>query len=131
MRLFRSLFALVCAFLFSASSFAAMVNTTQGQVLVNTGQGYRQVAGSVEAGPGATVVVNPGGNAQVVYPDGCAVNVQPGSVYTVASESPCLAGGADTTTGSGGAALALGAVLVGGGVAAVLLLSDKDKSSSP
>ena len=131
MRAVRPLVALLSVTLFSTSSFAAMVNATQGQVLVNQGSGYQQVAGSVEAGPGARVVANPGGSAQILYDDGCAVLVQPGSVYTIAAESPCLAQGGEATTGPSGAALAIGAVIVGGGVAALLLLNNKDKSTSP
>ena len=127
----RPLVAFVAAALFSTSSFAAMVNVTQGQVLVNQGSGYQQVAGSVDVGPGATVVVNPGGSAQILYPDGCSVAVQPGSVYTIAPQSPCLAQGGETSSGLSGTTLAIGAVVVGGGVAALLLLNNKDKSTSP
>src|SRR3990172_1743800 len=125
----RPVVALLSAALFSTSSFAAMVNATQGQVLVNQGSGYQQVAGSVEVGPGGTVVVNPGGSAQILYPDGCSVAVQPGSVYTIAPQSPCLAQGGEPSSGLNGTTLAIGAVVVGGGVAALLLL--KDKSASP
>ena len=111
-----------------------MVNATQGQVLVNQGSGYQQVAGSVDVGPGSTVVVNPGGSAQIVYPDGCSVAVQPGSVYTIAPQSPCLAaGGGEATTGLSGSTLAIGAVVIGGGIAAILLLNNggSDKAASP
>jgi hypothetical protein len=129
----RPLVAFFSACLFTTSAFAVMVNATQGQVLVNQGSGYQQVGGSVDVGPGATVVVNPGGNAQIVYPDGCSVAVQPGSVYTVSSQSPCLAqDGSQATSGPSGTALAIGAVVVGGGVAAILLLNGGgDKSASP
>ena len=128
----RPVLAFLSAWLFTTSAFAAMVNATQGQVLVNQGSGYQQVAGSVDVGPGTTVVVNPGGGAQIVYPDGCAVAVQPGSVYTIAPQSPCLAqGGGEATSGVNGTTLAIGAVVVGGGVAALLLLNGGDKSASP
>jgi hypothetical protein len=123
--------AFLSASLFTTSAFAAMVNATQGQVLVNQGTGYQQVAGSVDVGPGATIVVNPGGSAQIVYPDGCSVAVQPGSVYTIAPQSPCLAQDGQATSGPSGTTLAIGAVVVGGGVAALLLLNNKDKSASP
>ena len=130
MRVVRPLVAFISAALFSTYSFAATVSATQGQVLVNQGQGYQQVAGSVEAGPGATVVVNPGGSVQILYPDGCSVAVQPGSVYAIAPQSPCLAQNGETTTGMSGTTLAVGAVVVGGGVAALLLLNG-NKSASP
>ena len=127
----RPLMTFGSALLLSTYSFAAKVNPTQGQVLVNNGLGYQQVGSSVEAGPGATVVANPGGMAQIVYPDGCVVAVQPGSVFTIAPESPCVAQGGQDTAGPSGAVLAAGAVVVGGGVAAVLLLNNGDKASSP
>ena len=76
--------------------------------------------------PVALRVVGPGGSAQVVYADGCAVPVQPGSVVAVTPESPCLATGAiDPSPGISGTTLAIGAVAVGGGTAALLLLSRK------
>jgi len=130
----RPLLALLCAVIFSAPSLAAMVNATQGQVLVNQGTGYQQVAGSADVKSGSTIVVNPGGSAQIVYPDGCSVSVQPGSVYTVSPQSPCLAqgGSSQETGGINGTTLAIGAVVVGGGAAALLLLNNnKDKSASP
>jgi hypothetical protein len=127
----RPLLAFLSAALLSTSSLAATISATQGQVLVNQGSGYQQVVGSVDVGSGATIVVNPGGSAQIVYPDGCAVAVQPGSVYTISPQSPCLAQGGQTTTGVNGTTLALGAVVVGGGVAALLLLNSSDKSASP
>jgi hypothetical protein len=130
MRILRAFLPFIAGTLLSTSSFAATVNATQGQVLVNQGQGYQQVAGSAEIGPGATVVVNPGGSAQIVYPDGCAVTVDPGSVYTIAPQSPCLPQDPQTSPGLSGASLAVGAVIVGGGVAALLLLK-KDKPASP
>jgi hypothetical protein len=71
---------------------AATVRAVQGQVLVNAGQGYRLVDGSTELDPGGTVVANPGAVAEVVYPGGCVVTVQPGSVYLVASAPPCRSG---------------------------------------
>ena len=77
----------------ASSAYSATVNATQGQVLLNLGQGYRQVTGSAEAGPGAIVVANPGGSAQVVYPDGCSITVTPGMVYTIAPQGPCGSGG--------------------------------------
>jgi hypothetical protein len=114
---------------------AATVNATQGQVLLNLGQGYRQVTGSSEAGPGAIVVANPGGSAQVVYSDGCSIAVTPGMVYTIAPQSPCAGGGPGIGGGLGlntTTMVALGAV-AGGGIAAAIILSSgsSSKPASP
>jgi hypothetical protein len=111
---------------------AATVSATQGQVLLNLGQGYKQVTGSSEAGPGAIVVANPGASAQVVYPDGCSITVTPGMVYTIAPQSPCGSGGSGVDGGLGlntTTMVALGAV-AGGGIAAAILFSRSGSSSS-
>jgi hypothetical protein len=142
----------------AGQAFAAQVRSTGGQVLINRGEGYRLVAGTVQGGPGDTVVANPGGSAQILYPDGCVVDVSPGSVAVINAQSPCGAANTTVTSGSAttsstttssattespsesggsgggwginGTALALGAVAVGGGVGAAMFLG-KDKSSSP
>jgi hypothetical protein len=126
----------VAAFLFGisadAASFAATVNAVQGQVLISHGQGYQPVIGSAHANPGDTVVANPGGSAQIVYSAGCTVPVQPGSIVTVASQSPCNSGPAPA---AGSNALAIGAVAVGGTLAGVgigaLINAQRDKPASP
>ena len=123
------------------SVHAATVTVVQGQVLVNSGQGYRLVEGSTVLDAGATVVANPGAVAHVLYPGGCRVTVEPGSVYQVASQPPCQTGqptktgglndkgdsGTPSTTSSSGInpwLLGGGAILVGGGVAyAVMSIS--------
>src|SRR5438552_72808 len=87
-RKFTVLVCLISALSLGTSAVAATVTATQGQVLVNRGNGYQRVVGSTQAGTGATVVANPGGSAQVVYSDGCVVTVEPGSVYTIAPQSP-------------------------------------------
>ena len=144
--------AAILAICFAGQAFAATVRATGGQVLINRGEGYKMVAGTIQGGPGDTIVANPGGSAQIVYPDGCVVEVLPGSVAVINAQSPCSASNTTVTTGSvtpssttaeplstdgggggsgiSGTALALGAVAVGGGVGAAMLLG-KDKSSSP
>jgi hypothetical protein len=147
--------AVILAFCFAGQAFAATVRATGGQVLINRGDGYKMVAGQVQGAPGDTIVANPGGSAQIVYPDGCVVDVMPGSVAVINAQSPCSAANSTVTTGAvttsattpdtpadagggggssgwgvSGTALAVGAVAVGGGVAAATMLG-KDKSSSP
>src|SRR5262249_641925 len=124
---FWPVFSAMAALLLSNPTLAATVTAQQGQVLVNSGMGFQRVTGAVRADAGATVVANPGGMGKVVYPDGCTVAVEPGTVYTIALESPCKTG---TGFGMNGTTLALGALAVGGGVTAAVLLS-KGKSASP
>jgi hypothetical protein len=122
----------------AGQAFAATVNATSGQVFLSQGEGYRKVVGSTQAGPGARVVVNPGGSGQIVYSDGCVVEVAPGVVAVVAKHSPCngggSSGGGSSSAGSGGGGdtgmLAIGAAVVGAGIGAAALMG-KDKSASP
>lgn len=81
--------ALAVALAISGSLHAATVSAIEGQVLVSSGQGYRLVDGSTRLDPGGTVVANPGAIAHVLYPGGCRVTVEPGSVYRIASQPPC------------------------------------------
>jgi hypothetical protein len=117
----RVLFA--CAFLASSQAYAANVANIQGQTLLNTGKGFKQLVGATEAGPGSKVMANPGGQGQVTYPDGCTVTVNPGQVYTIAPVSPCSQAGGFT-----GSPYAIGAAVVGGVVATVIIAT---KSASP
>jgi hypothetical protein len=150
MRVVAASTAVVLAIAFAGQALAATVRATGGQVLINRGEGYKMVAGTVQGGPGDTIVANPGGSAQIVYSDGCVVEVLPGSVAVINAQSPCSSANTTITTGAttnsstdtpssgdggggtgiSGTALALGAVAVGGGVGAAMLLG-KDKSSSP
>jgi hypothetical protein len=107
---------------------AATVESLQGQTLINRGQGYQLIERSTEAYPGTTVVANPGSSAQVVYPDGCKVPVDPGSVYTIAPKSPCETGEASGGTGISTTWLVVGGVVAAGGGAAALLLALKAAS---
>jgi hypothetical protein len=129
--------AALLAISMASQALAATVNATSGQVLINRGEGYKMVAGSTQANAGDTIVVNPGGSAQIVYPDGCVIDVSPGSVAAVAAQSPCGGGGSSSSTEtaatngvSNGTLFAIGALAVGGGVAAAFFLQ-KDKSASP
>jgi hypothetical protein len=128
--------ALIAALSLAGPARAATVNAVQGQVLVNAGQGYRLVDGTVTLGPGATVVANPGAVANVVYPGGCTVTVQPGSVYRVAGQAPCGTGETTRTAGlndnKGGSQssasginpwLVGGAAVLGAGGAAIYFLN--------
>jgi hypothetical protein len=134
--------AMAVALTIGGSVQAATVSAVQGQVLVNSGQGYRLVDGSTTLGVGGTVVANPGAIAYVLYPGGCRVTVEPGSVYQIASQPPCQGTGetkvgglndkgADkssappSTTSSGANPWLIGAagLAIGGGAAAYYVMS--------
>jgi hypothetical protein len=64
-------------------AMAATVEVVRGQVSVNQGQGFKQVAAASAVSTGDKVMAAPGGRGKIVYADGCAVDVYPGAVVTV------------------------------------------------
>lgn len=147
MRVLLAAVALGATVCLSAPSLAATVRAVQGDVRVNTGQGYRLVQSGATANPGAIVAAQSGGRAQVVYPDGCVVPVGRGDppgvlIHTVLRESPCKTRGAAYTrsgltgsglAGSGLTGIAVPALLLGGATAGVIALTQNkdDKPASP
>jgi len=67
----------------SSPTLAATVEVLQGQVSINQGQGYKQVAAASDVSTGDQVMAAPGSRGKIVYADGCAVDVYPGAVVTV------------------------------------------------
>lgn len=136
MTVFKRLIALIgvaSLTLASVAAEAATLDSIQGEVLVSHGGGYEVVNGPTELKPGDSVIANPGGSAQVVYPDGSSVLVQAGSVVTVgepaatAGTEAAAAGGLSTGT------LVVGGLVVAGGVGLAVGLSGggSDKPASP
>jgi hypothetical protein len=92
MRGFCAALCLSCSLLAATSCWAATVQSVQGQVSVNQGQGFHQINGAVELKAGDSVIVSPGGSATVSYADGCNVGLQPGAVMVIPDLSPCTSG---------------------------------------
>jgi hypothetical protein len=116
MRLLGYVVAAASVVALSGSAFAATVASIEGSVKVNTGSGYHVVSGTTEVKPGGSVMVGPGGKAEILYSDGCRTPVTPGAVSVVAPVSPCAQGQAYPGYGNGndystwlGYGLALGA----------------------
>jgi hypothetical protein len=144
MQIARGVAALASAVALGLSSYAyaATVVPGQGIVLVNHGNGYQNVTEPTTVKPGDILVVNPGGSAQLTYPDGCSVPVAVGTVVTVGTQSPCATQGSLTPTqgtspagavvpdSTGLGDLLLGVTVAGGAVAA-LVLTQPDKAASP
>lgn len=123
--------ALLIACLVSSalSADAATLIGPQGQVLVNSGDGYKPAIDNMELKPGDSVIANPGASAQIVYADGTIVPVQPGSVVTIA-ENGALGAGL-TTGGLEGSTLVVGGLAIAGGVGLAIGLSGgSDKPAS-
>ena len=81
---FRNIFcsALVVSLVTSPLS-AATLQVTQGKAQINRGQGFEPVTNTSTVNPGDIVTVQPGGNAQIVYPDGTIQPIEPGGVASV------------------------------------------------
>jgi hypothetical protein len=77
--------------LYSFPGLGATVDTVRGQVAINRGAGFTPLTTGTEAKVGDVLMANPGASARVVYPDGCAVDVRPGAVVSIAAQSPCHA----------------------------------------
>lgn len=77
------------ALYFTGHAQAAMVEVIQDKVSVNAGHGYVRITGSANVRPGASVMVAPGGSADIVYDNGCRQRVEPGSVAVVRHDPPC------------------------------------------
>ena len=138
----RSFCFLASLILASVPAQAATLTPEKGQVLFNNGDGYKLASHPTEVLPGHSIVANPGGAARVTFDDGCTVDVRPGSVFTVAAQSPCQRAGQHVETGGSlknppvekrEERWSLVPIIVGGAAIGVgaLLLRDKDKGASP
>ena len=106
---------------------AATLSAVQGQVLVNTGNGFRNAQPGQTINPGDRVLVQPGASAQVSYADGSILNVPSGGVYTIPTTPPVA-----PPPAAGG--FPPGVLIAGGVVAAAgagILIYQATKSSSP
>ncbi len=128
----------VVGLLLLAPAHAATVTDLQGEVLVNTGVGFKKIEGPLELVPGDQIMVGALGSAQVKFADGCSVPVQPGQIVQVGPESPCIAQKepAAETGGVGANTMIIGGVVVAAGAGLAIGLSGggsdkKDRPASP
>jgi len=132
--------------LMCAATQAAMLQEIKGVVLVDRGGGFDITDGPTQLNPGDSVIANPGGGAEVIYPDGCTVPVQPGAVIAAQKKSPCSkegaepevaekneAGQVDAGGGFNTTSLLIGGAVVGLGAGAAVLLTadDNEAPASP
>lgn len=89
MRISRLAVALVTTVCLSLPSYAATLQSVAGKVSINSGAGYKAASSGNKVNVGDVVMASPGARAQLIYPDGCKVPVNPGAVMTIQAESPC------------------------------------------
>jgi len=149
--MFRLAMSLALGSLLGSAACAATLQPRGGTVLINHGAGFEHVTGPTNAGVGDSVMVSPGGSAQVVYDDQCAVSVKPGQLVTIAQEAPCKMAKTEvpdfegTRMNAGAskygaypydddtAAWVVGGAAIGGGVGVGIMVNEllNDKTASP
>lgn len=78
------------AALFATSAAQAItVESIQGQVAINRGDGFRPVTTATQGKSGDRVMANPNSSAEIVYDNGCREKVDPGQVVVIKVEPPC------------------------------------------
>ena len=140
MRIALGLVILSSALIPGTSALAATATSEHGEVLVNRGAGYKPVTQPSEVVAGDQILVTPRSRGQVVFPDGCTVNISPGIVFSVPAKSPCERRGSHIeTVGSStpeesakdDGSYALPSVLAAGMPVGIIVLQDNLKSASP
>ncbi len=139
MRLSLVLTAVAAVFACTLPASSATINTVQGEVLINQGDGFQPLKSAADLKAGSQVMVRPGGSATITYASTCSVKV-PSGIWAVQSAPPCEAGTnlVDFTTRMNQEAppptddttvLIIGGIVVAGAVGAAILLSQDDSSS--
>ena len=127
----RSLLATSIASLILTTAVGAATVQPDGNILINSGKGYKPASSATEALPGDSVLVK-SGKARIVYNSGCSVEIEVGKAYTVLPEGKCVVP-ANPAAGIAGIApeIIIGGAAIAGGVVAVVSASGGSKSSSP
>jgi hypothetical protein len=149
--------ALVCAAGLGQAASAATVDTIVGSVLVNKGKGFRPVTSPTEIATGDSVMVQSSSGADILYPNGCRIHVNPGAIATVFAKrgglgnpsglSSCQEYGYENTGATNGTGaittldpglpgpggidpvtVVIGGAVVGGAVVGIIALSDDGAS---
>ena len=86
-----AIFVLSTVLLLCCPAVAATVESVNGKVLINHGDGFRQATSGAQAKAGDQLMAGPGASAKLVYSDRCRVSVVPGRVVSVGKQPPCTA----------------------------------------
>lgn len=74
-----------------AAAQVAEVRPARGEILVNTGVGFRAITKTMQLKPGDAALAGDQASGSLIYEDGCRVDVGPGSLVWVRARSPCSA----------------------------------------
>jgi len=73
-------------------AFATIIEPVGGALSINRqGQGFQTTSETTLLNPGDLVMVDIHGSANLFFPDGCKIVLQPGAVMTIGPLSPCAA----------------------------------------
>ena len=102
-----------------APAWAITVEVVKGEVSVKQGEGFRKIAGPTEVYRGDKVMAAPGGQAKIVYANGCIVPVGAGGVATVGECKEPMTAGLEAPPAAVPAAVPWVPIVLGAGVVAV------------
>lgn len=120
--------AVAGAVLFSTAPVrAGTVESFNGVVQVNRGDGFRQVGVGTVVNPGDRVMIGEGGNVRISHSNNCILVLPHQGLYTVPQNAPCTAASPPSV---GPADIGVG-LAVAGGIGATVYLLTQDKKGSP
>lgn len=135
MQFYKAASAAVFIAVISTAASAATVTVVSGTVAINRGSGFKPVSGGTGAAAGDRIKAAANSSAQIVYENGCVVEVAADQVVTVAPAAPCVQGAGASAGLFGGGIVGpalIGAAVVGGAVAVISASNDdNDKPISP
>lgn len=120
----------------SVGANAASLAPIRGEVLLNTGAGFKTISNEVDVKAGDSILVNPKGLARLSYDDGTSYEIKPGDVVYVVERSPIGPVGSishsESLPGSGMHTLVIGGLTAAVGVGVIAGIANAtDKPSSP
>lgn len=68
---------------------AAFVSASKGEVLINQGQGFMPLGGTVRLDPGSQVMVRNGGEALIYFDGTCSLKLSNNHTFMIGSQPPC------------------------------------------
>ena len=74
------------------SADAAFVSASKGDVLINQGQGFTPLGGTVRLEPGSVVMVRNDGEALIYFDGTCSLKLSRNHTFTIGTQPPCPPG---------------------------------------
>lgn len=140
----RSFALAFSAVLLTVSSAHAATLQASGSVMVNSGNGFKAVSGTLEVRPGDRIFVGANGEALVTYSSTCVTRIAPHGMLRILAAPPCdgmMNSGARSRgptdvgpqpiVGDGSLLIPFGALAVGGVAGAIINARGSNPASPP